>query len=274
MRPTMHASSGAAPVWPALFVSHGTVHEALRSPALQADFARLRANLPAEPPAAVVVVSAHHLTPGGLAVGHAPRYTPLDEGFGPDYAFAYAAPGAPGAAEAVGRALTAAGVPWTADPAGGLDHGALIPLALLFPDAQVPVVPLSLRRDLDPAFHLRAARALAPLRHTHRLLVLASGGAVHNRQHIVPLSGHALPPDAWAAEFDDFVADLLARAAPGHAAETLVREAYAHPLFGLAHPTAEHFLPLVFAAALGEQATRLYRGFQWRNLSLSAYRFD
>ena len=263
-----------APVWPALFVSHGTVHEALRSPELRADFAALRQALPAAPPTAVVVVSAHHLTAGGLAVGTAPRYAPLDKGFGPDYDFAYAPPGAPAVAAAVGQALTAAGVPWVADPGGGLDHGALIPLALLFPEARVPVMPLSLRRDLDPAFHLRAARALAPLRQSHGVLVLASGGAVHNRRAIVPLSGHALPPDDWAAGFDAFVANLLAQAPPGQAAETLIREAYAHPDFARAHPTAEHFLPLVFAAGLGERGTQVYRGFQWRNLSLSAYRFD
>ncbi len=260
------------PTQPALFISHGTLYEALFSPLLREDFQTMRQQV-ATRPDAIVIFSGHWQTPGGLEVTTISRQYQLEEGFGPEFQTGYAPPGHPALAREVAARLGAAGIRCGTDERRGLDHGALMPLLLLFPTAEVPVIQLSQRLDLDPAFHRRAAEALAPLRRRN-ILFIGSGGLVHNRQLIQPLSGHTPLPDAWARDFDAFISASLRPDATAISPAERVIQAYSHPPFALAHPTSEHYLPLVFAAAMGTTAKQIYNGFQWKNLSLSAFKFD
>ncbi len=255
---------------PSVFISHGTMYEAFKSSELKADFAALRAQHFPTLPAAIVLFSGHWQT-DVVAVTTSPRLAQLDEGFPPEFRSAYQAPGHPALAHRIIDLITAAGIAARPEPHRGLDHGALIPLLLLFPHDPIPVVQLSQQAALDPVFHLRLAAALAPLRHEN-ILFVGSGGLVHNREEIVRFGGHALAPDNWAKAFDDFIAAELADPTDRNYPAKLL-SAYQHPLFARAHPTSEHFLPLVFASGLGGQPTSIYDGFQWKNLSLRAYQF-
>ncbi len=142
----------------------------------------------------------------------------------------------------------------------------------MFPEADVPVVQLSLHHSLDPAYHANIAQTLAPLL-KENVLFIGSGGLVHNRHEFVRFGGSVLTPDAWAADFEELVVETLARDAnDGGNAERLA-ELYRHPSFRQAHPTSEHFLPLVFMSAMGSEYEQINTGFQWKNLSMAAFRF-
>ena len=257
---------------PALFVSHGTIFEALQSEYLHDGFRAIRQTQLPTPPDAIVVVSGHWLT-RELTVTTAPRLFQMDEGFPPEFLVDYQPPGQPALAQQLSRMLAEAGIPVQANARRGLDHGALIPLWLLYPEAAIPVVQLSLRYDLNPDFHRQVGEVLRPLRNQN-VLFIGSGGLVHNRDRIERFTGHAKTPDDWAARFDASVSQQLSEPT---GSETLARRligAYQHPAFGQAHPTTEHFLPSVMAAAMGDTAHKIFDGFQWKNLSMSAFRFD
>ena len=165
--------------------------------------------------------------------------------------------------------LGAAGLACTVSHARGLDHGAWVPLRLIFPAADVPVTQLSVQPLLGPEHHLRIGRALAPLRE-EGVLILATGSATHNLSKI----GRGEAPPAWASEFDEW---LFSKISAG-AVEELLNYRRLAPHAAVAHPTDEHLLPLFVAlgAGSGESATRgrsLHRGWTWGSLSMAAYGF-
>ena len=196
---------------PALFVSHGTIFEALKSDYLRDGFRAIRQTQLPTPPDAIVVVSGHWLT-RELTVTTAPRLFQMDEGFPPEFLVDYQPPGHPALAQQLSQLLTEAGIPVQADARRGLDHGALIPLRLLYPEADIPVVQLSLRYDLNPDFHRQVGEVLRPLR-GRNVLFIGSGGLVHNRDQIERFTGHASIPADWAASFDAFVSQQLSEPA-------------------------------------------------------------
>ena len=151
----------------------------------------------------------------------------------------------------------------------GLDHGAWVPLRLMYPKADVPAIQLSIQPERDAAWHYRLGAALAPLR-SEGVLVLASGGTVHNLRAVVWQGGPA--PD-WAVEFDDWLADALAE---GREAE-LLDWVHRAPNPRQAHPSTDHLLPLFVAwgaAGKGARSERCHRGFTLGSLSMAAYRFS
>ena len=152
-------------------------------------------------------------------------------------------------------------------PGRGLDHGAWVPLSRMFPDATVPVVQLSIPWTNDPAEMLYLGTRLRPLR-DEGVLILGSGNLVHNLRR-VDWSSDA-PVVSWAAEFDAWVADALAEGESG--ALTAYRD---HPLATTAHPTHEHFVPvLVAAGAAGEDAPRFpITGFEMGSISARSVQF-
>ena len=249
---------------PALFVGHGSPENALADNAYTRALRALGRDLPR--PAAVLVVSAHWLTSGvGVLSATHPRTIHDFYGFPqPLYEIEYPAPGSPECADAVAE-LTGA-VP---DDSWGLDHASWAVLRHVFPEADVPVLELSLDPRMSASAHVDLGRKLRPLR-DRGVLVMGSGNCVHNLRAIV-WDEDAGPFD-WAVEFDAWVAEKLeARdldALAGY--ESLGRIAQ------LAAPTNDHYLPLLYAAALqdeGEPLTYVHEGIDYASISMRCVRF-
>lgn len=200
-------------------------------------------------PSAVLVVSAHWETPV-VTVTAQQRPSLLYDyyGFPPHtYELDYAAPGDPGLAGAVCDLLAARGIEAALEHERGLDHGVFIPFKLIYPLADLPVVEMSLRADLDPAFHLRVGRALAPLR-AQGVLIAGSGMSYHNNRAL--LGGADPGPDS--AAFDDWL--QAACTAPRAQRDVELAQWSQAPAAHAAHPREEHLLPLMVAAGAGDDA--------------------
>ncbi|MGE0545838.1 MAG: class III extradiol ring-cleavage dioxygenase [Kofleriaceae bacterium] len=207
-------------------------------------------------PDAIVVVSAHwEARP--LAIG-ATRMVPLIYdfyGFPPRfYRLSYPSPGAPAIAAQVRELLTASKITWQDQADRGLDHGVYIPLMCMYPEADVPVLQLSLPSE-DPRELFELGKALAPLR-DHRVLVIGSGFLIHNLATL-----HLRDTPAWASEFDAWCADVLTR----RDVDALLDYKARAPGIDEALPTHEHFVPLIVAAgAAGDSpVTFPITGFWW-----------
>lgn len=256
---------------PSLFVSHGTIYEAFKSEQLKADFQKIRALHFKNLPSAIVVFSGHWQT-DIIAVTTGLTMNQMDEGFPPEFQSGFTTSGNPDLAKRMIDVLRQSGIEAKAEPNRALDHGALIPLLLLFPTDKIPVIQISQQYLLEPVFHQQVAKALNPFR-KENILFIGSGGLVHNRNDIQKFGGHSIAPADWAKDFDNFITHKLADTIdPNYPAKLI--SAYQHPLFNQSHPTSEHYLPLVFASSLGEKPTKIYEAFQWKNLSMSAFKFD
>lgn len=251
---------------PTLFVSHGAPHFALRPGAAGALLQRTAEALPR--PRALLVVSPHWRTPD-LRVGSSARPPTIHDfrGFAPAlYAVRHPAPGHPELAARTLQLLRQAGQDARADPQRGLDHGAWVPLRHLDPDATLPVFQVSMPADLDAPGAVALGRVLAPLRQ-EGVLLIGSGSLTHNLHEF--FSGRT--EDAgYAAAFVRWVRAAVQRADHAALAETLSRAPHA----ARAHPTPEHFLPLLVAlgAAWGEPASTVLDG-GWDSpvLSMESY---
>jgi aromatic ring-opening dioxygenase catalytic subunit (LigB family) len=154
------------------------------------------------------------------------------------YRLAFDAPGSPALAGRVQSLLAAAGLPAAQDGARGYDHGVFVPLKLVTPEADLPVVQLSLQRDLDPEAHLAVGRALAPLR-DEGVLIVGSGMSWHNMAGFTPaFTAKSQAFDAWLGE---------AMADPARRDEA-IRHWDQAPYAREAHPREEHLAPLFVAA--------------------------
>jgi len=256
---------------PSLFISHGTIYEALKSNQLKYDFNNLRNIHLKNIPSAIILLSGHWQT-DTISVTTSEKMTQMEEGFPSEFQTDYSTDGNPELANRIIERLKSNGITALSDNKRGLDHGALIPLLLLFPNDKIPVLQISQQYNLDPIYHKKIAEILAPLRHEN-ILFISSGGLVHNRAEIQKFGGHEIEPDSWAKGFDDFISKELDDILNINYADKLIA-AYQHPLFSISHPTSEHFLPLVFASAIGGKPTKIYEAFQWKNLSMSAYKFE
>lgn len=258
--------------FPSVFVSHGAPTLALDEDETAAFLRRLGAELGR--PRAVLCVSAHWET-DVPTLGAAERPETIHDfgGFGEELRrVRYEAPGAPLVAARAAELLRGAGLDARLAPARGLDHGAWVPLSLMYPSRDVPVTQLSVQPRAVAAEHFRVGRALAPLRR-EGVLILGSGGAVHN---LSGLRGGG-PTPAWAAEFDAW----LGRKIEAGSLEDLLGYERLAPHARLAHPTAEHLLPLFVAlgAGVGDEGggtargQNLHRGWTHGSLSMNAYLF-
>jgi aromatic ring-opening dioxygenase catalytic subunit (LigB family) len=202
-----------------------------------------------ERPKAIVVVSGHWEESAFTAAGGAHPAMIYDySGFPPHtYELSYPAPGAPALAERIVELLTAAGLPARTDPARGFDHGVFVPFLLIYPDADIPVVPLSLKTGLDPAEHLAAGRALESLRR-EGVLIVGSGMSYHN-MHTFSTPAAIEPSNV----FDRWLTDALTRDSPRARWDDMVRWSQA-PAARNAHPREEHLLPLMVAAGAAAEA--------------------
>ena len=244
---------------PALFIGHGSPMNIVADNGYTRDLEALAARLPR--PAAILVVSAHWLT-RGTAVGADERNLTIYDFFGfPDelYEKKYPAPGSPAVAARV-RALSGGRA---APLERGLDHAAWAPLSRMYPAADVPVLELSLDVTATAAEHYAMGRGLAPLR-DEGVLIVGSGNIVHNLG-IIDWDDDA-PVAAWAAEFDAWVADCVAARRHDHLIGYLD-----HPLGRMAAPTADHYLPLLYALAVqaeGDDVLTVHQGIQNGTVSM------
>jgi 4,5-DOPA dioxygenase extradiol len=251
---------------PALFVSHG-------SPTLPfddvpaRDFLRgLGARL--ETPKAVLVASAHWETPAP-ALNAVERNATIHDFTGfpkPLYELRYEPPGAPALAERAASLLAGAGLSVSVDAGRGLDHGAWVPLMLMYPGANIPALQLSVQSRAGAAHHIALGRALAPLRE-EGVLILGSGGFVHN---LGAIDWNGGPEPEWSRVFAEWTHQkLLARDEPA-LADYRMRA----PRAAQAHPTEEHFIPLFVAyGAGGDKVERLHTSATFGSLRMDAYSF-
>ena len=227
----------------------------------------LPAQLP-EKPRAILIVSGHWETPGfSLTADPKPGLVYDYYGFPPHtYSLRYGAPGSPELAARAAALLTAAGFPANLDPHRGLDHGVFVPLKVVYPDADVPVVELSLDEGLDAARHLAVGRALAPLR-DEGILLIGAGMSFHNLRALG--DPRALAPseafDAWLTE-----AALL----PGDARAAALSDWAQAPAARVCHPREEHLLPMMVAAGAADGPGRRIFAERVLNVAISGFRFD
>ena len=234
----------AATAMPVLFLAHGAP-PLLDDPAWMAELSTWAKSLPA--PRAVLMVSAHWET-RPLAIG-ATTPVPLIYDFGgfPErfYRLQYPSPGAPQLAARVRELLGAKSIAFADDPRRGLDHGAYVPLMAMYPQAQVPVLQVSLPSE-DPRLLLEVGAALSPLR-GEGVLIIGSGFITHNMR----LGFQDGPLPQWATDFDQWTKETLER----HDVDALLDYRAKGPGAKIALPTQEHFVPLLVAlGAAGSQA--------------------
>ncbi|GAB6933333.1 DODA-type extradiol aromatic ring-opening family dioxygenase [Calditerricola satsumensis] len=253
---------------PTLFVAHGAPTLAVEDSAYARFLRRLGEEL--ERPRALVVLTAHWLHPTQQVSGAA-QHRLLYDFFGfPEelYRLTYPAKGDPELARAIANRLAQEGIPCSLDAERGLDHGVWVPLSLLYPRADIPVVALSVNPSLPPEVQYRIGRALAFLR-AEGVLVIGSGGTVHNLR---ALDWAAAEAEAWAVQFDDWLAGTLS----AWDLPSLFRYKELAPHAERAVPTMEHFVPLLVAMGAADdarRAVRLYQTYTYGSLSLNCWRF-
>ncbi|MBL0423361.1 dioxygenase [Ramlibacter sp. AW1] len=226
---------------PTVFVSHGAPTFAIEPGLAGAQLRALGRAL--GKPRAILVVSPHWMTRGVEITATEQPGTVHDFGGFPRalYAIRYPAPGSPGLAARAQQALAAQGIQASLDTGRGLDHGAWVPLLHMVPEADVPVVQVSLPVDTDAAKALALGRALAPLAH-EGVLIVGSGSLTHNL-HEFRMGGDAAEA-SYAREFTEWIREAVVQGDTGRLARALEQAPHA----SRAHPTSEHFLPLLVAA--------------------------
>ncbi|MCP3101160.1 dioxygenase [Myxococcus sp. K15C18031901] len=253
---------------PALFVSHGSPMVALDSDAYPQALRGFGEG--AGPVKALVVVSAHWETPGEVRVTASAQPPLVYDFYGfpePLYRLRYPAAGAPGLAQDVVARLSSAGLRAVADTERGLDHGTWVPLLHTFPQAPFPVVQVSMPLGASAADIARMGEVLRPLR-GEGVLLMGSGGIVHNLRR-VNFHQKDASAEPWARDFDDWIAKKL------EARDFVGLQSWLDaPHATLAHPSAEHLLPLYFVlgAALPEdRLTQVFEGFHHGTLSMRSF---
>lgn len=256
--------------FPTLFISHG-------APTLAIDGSPAHVflknyGLELGKPDAIIVLSAHYESPVPSVTSGRRPFTIHDFGGFPQvlHDMQYPAPGHPELAAAIVAHLGAGGIDAEADPVRGLDHGAWVPLVLMYPDADVPVVQVSIDPARGAAWHSMLGACLAPLRE-RAVMIVGSGSATHNLGHYFR-SGPGNPTPDWVAAFNDWLAD---RVSAGDIEALLDYRARA-PFARENHPTEEHFLPLLAAlgaAGGGVAGRRVHQSYEHGVLSMDTYAF-
>ena len=250
---------------PALFIGHGSPMNTLERNGFTEAWRELGRSLPR--PRALLVVSAHWYF-GATAVTAMAKPRTIHDfyGFPPElFAFDYPAPGDPSTAEEVAEAVKPHWLGLDRDQ-WGVDHGTWSVLAHLYPEADLPVLQLSINALKPIDYHVELARRLAPLRE-RGILILGSGNVVHNLRRLDWNN-----PDAafdWAERFDEAVVEQLAK----DPADILKLQE--HPDYALAVPTPDHFIPLLYLAGLaaesGAGVEPLVRGYAMGSISMTCY---
>ncbi|MUT68795.1 dioxygenase [Paenibacillus sp. NEAU-GSW1] len=222
-------------------------------------------------PKAIVLFSAHW-EEQIQTIGAADTYETIYDfgGFQDElYQMTYPAHGNRELSEEIQSLFSKHGIQSVSNEKRGLDHGAWAVLKLLYPDADIPVVALSVNRHLSNAQQYEIGKALQELREQD-ILIIGSGGTVHNLRN---LNWRSEGVDEWAAQFDSWIQDKV----ESWDTESLFQYDKIAPYAQEAVPTNEHFIPLLLAMGTGDanrQAKLLHRSYQYGNLSLSCWQFN
>jgi 4,5-DOPA dioxygenase extradiol len=222
-------------------------------------------------PEAVVAFSAHCVS-DRVVVSSAEKLHQVYDFWGfPSqlYEVRYEPPGSPSVAGTVVKLLEDAHIEVERSSHAGIDHGMWIPLSLMYPDAGVPVVPVTLGSHMDPQRHLQIGEALRPLR-DRGVLIIASGGLTHNLREFGMYPRQSAPP-GYVAAFADWVEEWLTSGRIEDPARW--REIIPHAARN--HPTPEHFIPLFVAIGAGStrSSTPLHRSYAYGVLAMDSYAF-
>jgi aromatic ring-opening dioxygenase catalytic subunit (LigB family) len=260
--PTYFISHGGGP-WPWLPDARKSMH------LLEQSLAAIPSELP-EKPKAILMVSGHWEQDDFAVMGASHPPMVYDYSGFPDFTYhiKYSAPGAPALAARAVELLKAAGLPTHPDTAQGFDHGVFAPMQIMYPQADVPLFQVAIRRDYDPAAHFALGRALAPLRE-EGVLIMGSGLSYHNMR--VWGAQGKVP----SAEFDTWLNGALMSAPDKR--EALLMAWDKAPSARACHPQEDHLIPLMAAVGAAEngKATRIYfEQAVFGNITASSYRFE
>ncbi|ACT04683.1 DODA-type extradiol aromatic ring-opening family dioxygenase [Paenibacillus sp. JDR-2] len=254
---------------PSYFFAHGAPSIVLEDNSYTEFLKSFAANHPK--PKAIVLFSAHW-EENVQAVSAASTYSTIYDfgGFQDElYRMTYPAKGDRSLADRIVSLFESQGIQAVTDEERGLDHGAWAVLKLLYPDADIPVIALSVNRYLTNEQQYQIGKALADLREQD-VLIIGSGGTVHNLR---ALNWRSDGVDDWAASFDQWLQDHL----EAWDTDALFQYRALAPYAAQAVPTSEHFIPLLLAMGAGDgtrQAKLLHRSYQYGNLSLSCWEFE
>ncbi len=257
---------------PVLFISHGSPMLAIdRTPAHEF-LLGLGKSMPR--PNAILVASAHWESLGGPAISLAQEPETIHDFGGFDealYEIQYPAKGAPDVAARAAKLLGEEGFAVKASPTRGLDHGAWVPLRLMYPDASIPVAQISVLRGASPLDHYRLGKTLASLRNEN-VLILGSGSLTHN---LYEFRGHDVDAEvpSWVSDFDIWMKDNI----ESNQREAVLNYRTRAPYAARNHPSEEHISPLFVAmGAAGDmaQAKRLHASYEYGVLAMDMYAFE
>jgi 4,5-DOPA dioxygenase extradiol len=234
---------------PAIFFGHGNPMNALAANGYTEAWRRTGLETPR--PKAILSISAHWFVPGtGVTISTAPRTIHDFGGFPPElYRVEYPAPGDPALARRVQKLLSPLDV--SSDNSWGLDHGTWSVLRHVYPEADIPIVQLSIDETRPAAFHYEIGKRLAPLR-DEGVLIVGSGNLVHNL-HTYAWGRHSRDPYDWAVRFENVAKELILAddLDPLVDYETLGADA------ALSIPTPDHYLPLLYVLGARQQGERI-----------------
>ncbi len=255
---------------PSIFVSHGSPTLLIDDCAARDFLAGLGEQIGR--PSVILCVSAHwEAMRPTLNAAAMPETIHDFQGF-PERLFQerYDAPGSPEIAGEAAALLASSGLEGDIDPGRGLDHGAWVPLKLMYPAADIPVVQLSVQSALDAEHHRRVGEALRPLRE-RGVLIMGSGGATHNLRELNWREMNA-PPQPHVAAFENWLVTSVSNGS----VDELVNWRTCAPEAQRIHPTVEHFFPLFvpLGAATSPRGRVLHRSFTFAALSMAAFAWD
>eukprot|EP01129_Flabellula_baltica_P000452 TRINITY_DN10460_c0_g1_i1.p1 TRINITY_DN10460_c0_g1~~TRINITY_DN10460_c0_g1_i1.p1 ORF type:complete len:302 (+),score=53.20 TRINITY_DN10460_c0_g1_i1:41-907(+) len=281
--PLIYTTLACQATIPPVFISHGggpsffmpptpgsfTEHIGTDSPIDLFYRHNLRGLIAPTNPAAILVISAHWETALALSISAKDEPTLYYDYSGfPDYTYdlKYPCPHDSSLVESVIHLLSEANIPVSRDTKRGLDHGVFIPLKVIFPEADIPVVQLSLNANLDPGFHYRLGEALAPLTRQN-ILILGSGQTTHSFSQ----------SQESVQEFEDWLTEVTSSDDyDSEQRKDLIVNFLNAPSGRKSHPRPEHFLPFLVAmgASNGAKATKLNDGLESHFMAMSNFRFD
>jgi len=257
-------------IFPGVFISHGAPDLSLYPSPTRTYLSQLGNKL--GKPRAILMISAHWGTSQPMTSEVEYPDTLKDFwGFSPKLnSIHYPALGAPKLAKQVVELLTNAGIASDTSKERGLDHGAWVPLRLMYPDADIPVTQLSIQPHQTPDYHFAIGKILAPLRQ-EGILIIASGSATHNLREFGNYSLDALPPN-WVEEFNQWLSTTLQEGD----LNKLLKYRRLAPYAKQNHPTEEHLLPLFVTLGVGKNLTQvveLHSGYTYGVFSMASYAF-